>query len=417
MERLNLNKKVVAAAATLAMFAGAANAHLEVYGEVNELFQQVWTKRQDTALFSSNNYSPSKLGAMGSAHLNKCVTFGGVTELEFIPNNTRVVSQIRTEDHTNHIVYVRKVDAWIAGGMWGTLRIGLGESASWNITNISFSGTNQTSLGSSVANNFGGGIFAVKGSDATLLDPTVNAMFNAMNGIGDVNQLSGVFNTQNRVRYDTADFMGFNLSASYGHLTKGLYNSFDSSVLAADGLSRKEYADIALRYSGCWDDFMVGFGIAGGWMSRDGATYANLPTYFTAPTAGSTYRNEKFLSGSLAVEHKPSGINVAAAAGVKRKFNSFYDNHKFWYVQLGKHFCLTDYGRTDVAIDYFGGKSAVWNGDKARSYSLGVTQHFNKINSALYASLRNYNTTGTPRNYEDIFVASVGVQFKFGAML
>lgn len=412
MERFNLDKvKIMAAAATLAMFAGTASAHLEVYGEVNKLFEQVWTNKQDVGAFADNNYSPSKFGVMSSAHLNKCVTFGGIAELELLPNNTRLVSQRKTDGVNDRIVFVRKVDSWISGGQWGTLRLGLGESASWDITNISFSGTNQTSLGSSVANNAGGMIFAVKGADATTSDPTINQAFNAMNGVGD-NDL-GIYNTENRVRYDTADWMGFKVGVSYGSMIKqgnSLDQTFANNV--AGQANRKTYFDAALRYSACWDDFMFGAGIAGAWYNRDGQTTV-------APnTATGSLRHERVWSGSIAAEHKPTGFNAAVAGGVRRKIVGTLHDHKFWYVQLGKRSCLTTYGKTDVAIDYFDAKDAVYNGDKPKSFGLGVTQHFTKINSAIYASLRNYKYSDVPgKDYQDVFVASVGVQFKFGAML
>lgn len=412
MERLNLDKvKIMAAAATLAMFAGTACANVEIYAEVNRAYLQMWGNTQDTGVFVDNNYSPSKLGVMSSAHLNKCVTFGGVTELEFLPNNTRLVNQLVTEDLHNHIVLVRKVDAWVSGGMWGKLSLGLGEAASWGITNISYAGTNQTSLGSSVANNAGGMIFAVKGANALVTNPTVNVVFNALNGVGDIDQVNGVLNTKDRVRYDTADWMGFSAGVSYGNDTHQ-FTTYPAQF-GAFNRTRKTFFDVAIRYQACWDDFMVGAGVAGAWFNRDTATSDLFNTVNTA----APYQQERAWSGSIAVEHKPSGFNVAVAGGEKRKIVESNDKYKFWYVQLGKHFCFTNYGKTHLAVDYFQSKDAVFNGDKGKSWSVGVTQDLCKVHSALYAAVRNYKYDHTTASYEDIVAMTLGVQFKFGAML
>jgi hypothetical protein len=414
MERLNLDKvKIMAAAATLAMFAGTACAHLEVYGEVNKVFEQVWAEPQDAGVFADNNYSPSKLGVMSSAHLNKCTTFGGVAELEFIPNNTRLVSQIQTEDLDNHVVLVRKLDSWVSYGNFGTLRLGLGEAASWGITNISYAGTNETSLGSSVANNAGGMIFGVSGATGlTILSPTVNVVFQALNGVGDIDQVNGVLNTKDRVRYDTADWMGFKLGVSYGNDTHQFVN-YDTELTTAYTPTSRNFFDVALRYSGCWDDFMVGAGVAGAWYNRDGS----LGEIFSATTTAANAQQVRAWSGSIAVAHKPTGINAAVAGGQRRHINSTITNYNFWYVQLGYKFCFTHYGKTNAAVDYFQSKHALVSGDTGKSWGLGVTQDLTKINSAVYASVRNYKYSGSPVNYKDIFVGSVGVQFKFGAML
>ncbi|HSX20979.1 MAG TPA: hypothetical protein VLG38_07665 [Gammaproteobacteria bacterium] len=417
MDRLNLDKvKIMAAAATLAMFAGTACAHVELYAEVNKVYEQVWTEEMDTGIFGDNNYSPSKVGVMSSAHLNKCVTFGGVAELEFLPNNTRLASELVTEDLLNHIVYARKLEAWASAGMWGKLSLGLGEAASWNITNISYAGTNQTSLGSSVANNAGGMIFIIKNANnAASTSPNVNIVFNALNGVGDIDSFNGVLSTKDRVRYDTADWMGFKASVSYGNVTKNfasltLEDEITASLLAAQ--TRRTFFDVALRYSGCWDDFMFGAGVAGAWYNRDGSTREPFSTF-----AGTGYRDRRAWSGSLAVEHKPTGFNAAVAGGQRRKIVKGLDEYGFWYVQLGKKFCFTNYGKTNVAVDWFQSRNSIQNSDRGNSWSVGVTQDLCKIHSAVYASVRNYKYADTRPSYEDIFVMTLGVQFKFGAML
>ncbi len=409
MERLNLEKfKIMAAAATLAMFAGTACAHVEVYGEVNKAFEQVWADKQDTGVIVDNNYSPSKFGITGTGNLSKCTVVGGVAELQLMPNNTRLVNQLQTDSSSTRLVLARQVDSWVSGGMWGKLSLGLGYAASYGITDISYAGTNQTSLGSSVANNAGGMFFGRKNLNATIDDPTVNEVFNALNGVGDIDSLNAVFSTKERVRYDTASWMGFKLSASYGN-TANKYVLWSTQVTNPN-YSRRTYTDVALRYDACWDDFHLGAGVAGAWFTRD-------HTAATTTLAAAT-RNERAWSASIAVEHKPTGFNAAVAGGQKRQGLATHDDYEFWYIQLGKKFCFTSYGKTNFAIDYFQSKNAIVNDSKGKTFGFGVTQELQKINSALYASLRNYKYDNVPNvNYQDLFVGSIGIQFKFGAML
>lgn len=303
--------------------------------------------------------------------------------------------------------------------MWGKLSLGLGEAASWDITNISYSGTNQTSLGSSVANNAGGMIFGVKNTNPTTTNPTVNSAFNALNGIGDIDTPNGIPNTKDRVRYDTADWAGLKLSVSYGN-TAHIYSNLTTQATSTFPYTRRAFFDAAVRYMACMDDFQLGAGFAGMWYNGDGATnevFVNGATneFTAAPTT--TLRAVRGWAGSVALEHKPSGFNVAVAGGAKRKISSTLSNYKFWYVQLGKKFCVTNYGKTNFAVDYFHGKNAVINDAKSKSWSVGLTQDLHKIHSAVYAAVREYKYTYTGSNLQNLVVMTLGAQFKFGAML
>lgn len=430
MERLNLDKvKIMAAAATLAMFAGTACAHLEVYGQVNKEYLQVWGDDTiDAGVFADNNYSPSKLGVMSSAHLNKCWTFGGVAEFEFIPNNSRWVSQLQEEDPETRIVFVRKLDAWASYGSWGKVRLGLGEAATYGITDLSFAGTHETSLGAVVANMAGGMYFSGEGvnnGNPTVFSPRVRHVFQALNGVGDVNDYTGIMNTENRIRLDSGEWCGLSASVSYGNVQHKLYltnsispfnatvNSPVDEALVAGIPTRMNYFDVAVRYHGCWDDFKYAAAAGGGWYNRDGVN-----TNLDGSVTGATEDGEEFWSGSIAVEHTPSGFNAAVAGGQKFKVLSALKDYGFWYVQLGKHFCFTHYGKTHVAIDYFGSYNSRVNNDKGHSYALGITQDLNKINTHLYAGVRAYQYDDVPGvDYGSLVAASFGVLFKFGAML
>lgn len=416
MERLNLDKvKILAAAATLAMFAGAASAEsrTEVFGAVNTAIMHTSDGNQDSTLFTQNQYYPSTLGLRSATDLSKCVSMGGVSEVQFNVNSSRLVSQVQNTNDDFNVLTVRRLEAWASAGMWGKLSLGYGDAASWGITDTSFAGTNQTVIGVNVQNTAGGMYFYQKGTArATNLQPRVDRVFDSLNGIGQIDDYTGLLIQKNRIRYDSGCFYGFTLAASFGSVGDRI--DLNDNLYADDNRNQRSYTDVALRYRGDWQDFQFGAGLAWAGITRDGDVTER------DPAVGVSTRGERVWAGSIAGEHKPTGINLAVAGGVKRKQVESLDNYKFWYVQLGKHFCFTEYGMTNIAVDYFQNKDSRLNSDKGRTWGLGVSQDLNKVNSAVYASVRNYHynpENATTVRYDSVTAVNAGVLFKFGAML
>ncbi len=423
MDRLNFDKvKIFAAATTLAMFAGVACAHVEVSGLVNATYLNGDDGYKSSGLFGTNDYMPSHLGIMAKKHLNECFEVGGVVALMPVVNNTRIISQLNLNS-TNEVI-VRKADVFMSYGMWGKLSLGYGDAASWGITNMSFSGTNETVIGVSVANTAGGYYFAKQASPIVtpvFSNPQIRDVFQSLNGIGDIDDSTGLLIGKNRVRYDTAEWNGFSLGVSYGTLTHSISSDFAGTAKNpnADPLSapvantRRTFTDAAIRYMGHFCDFNLSAGIAWAYMTRDGLYY-NIPTS-TSPSG--TLRGTRTWSGSIAAEHKPTDINAAVAFGKKRFIYPTFNDYQMWYGQLGKKFCFTHHGKTKLAIEYFGGKNAWTQNAKGTEWGVGVAQDLNKVNTELYASLKSFKLKNTSTAYHKIFTGTVGVMFKFGATL
>ena len=180
---------------------------------------------------------------------------------------------------------------------------------------------------------------------------------------------------------------------------------------------------MALRFEEKFADFKVSAGIAAAKYSRNGILVGDYNTAASAlgiTLPSGTARGQKLWAGSVAVEHVHTGINAAASYANRRKGTSALSNQKVWFVQLGKHFDFTHYGKTNLVLDYYQGKNSLLNTDKSKSYSVGVVQDLDKANSAVYATVRSYkynpNSASTTR-FKAMKVASVGMLFKFGAML
>lgn len=422
MERLNLDKfKILAAAATLAMFAGTACAEVELFAQANRALSHTDDGFQQSTLFVDNAFSPSTLGVKSMAHLNKCVSFGGIAEVQLNANNSRMVNQVNNNETDSDFVQVRRLDTYISAGMWGKLSLGYGDAASYGITRMSYARTGDTVSASTVGDLAGGMLFHPSASTVatTYANPSVNMTFNPIDGVGSFDSLTGRYDQKARIRWDSDKWNGLGLAVSFGNVQE--VDLFVSGVNAITTTTRS-YVDVALRYEGNFDDFMLSAGIAYAEFSKDGIiTNANGTTAPT--TTAALARSNRLWAGSIAAEHKCTGINLAFSYGNKRQIVPASNNQKAWFIQLGKHFDFTHYGKTNIALDYFQGKNALVNNDKSKSYAIGVTQDMDKVNSSVYATVRSYkytngvNRAGTVTAFNSMWVGSVGFLVKFGAML
>lgn len=461
MDRLNLDKvKILAAAATLAMFAGGASAGaVDLHGQLNRMVSFTNDGHQSNALFLDNDFSPSMFGMSANYAVDKCTAMGGVLDITTSPNNSRLVSQIRNADIGYHFATVRRADVWVSYGKLGRVSLGYGDAASYGITRMSYSNTGETVSSAQVSNLAGGMMFHAKNGNATGLPangaadavgnfpgtaPTIAQAFNSLDGIGSIFDNTDLYRQKNRVRWDSCEWCGFMASVSHGSVQPYYLAGRENTDLAitpwGHQSTTRSFTDAALRYEGNWCDFMFSGAVAWAQISHDWYNnYQNLngtDGHFDVWTRTATAdRRMRLWAGSVAAEHKCTGINVAASYGNLRKMASSLNNAKTWFVQVGKHNCWMPYGQTDLVVDYSYGKDTLINKDKSKSFGVGVVQHVDKANSQVYATYRyhkydlpgaatllaqgNTNTFGnaTVTEFDTINVISVGVLFKFGAML
>ena len=424
MDRLNLDKfKILAAATTLAMFAGVASAEHEVqlYGQLNRALMGTRDGYRDNTFFIDNANSGSMVGLKAHSHLNKCVTVGGVLETEFNAGNSLNVNQLAADDADNKIILMKTGDVWVAhSGLWGRLTVGYGPAASYGITRMSYSRAGDTVSSANVANVGGAMRFQATTTTGDSTALTVFDAFTNPDGVGAYDR-TGYYRSQDRVRWDSGVWNGLTLGVSYGKTNTRDLVATDFSRL--QGMNR-DFTDVALRYEQKFDDFMVSAGLAWAKFSRN-----QVLTEQEAATVSSTLgvtlpaaiaRGQRQWGGSVAAMHVPTGVNAAVSYGVRRKADSSLTNQKVWFVQLGKHFHFTHYGKTNLVLDYFKGKNALVNTDSSKSYALGVVQDLDKVNSSVYASVRKFKynpNSATTTRFKAMNVGYVGFMFKFGAML
>lgn len=400
MERLNLkNLRVLTAATTLAMFAGTASADLELYGHLNRAMLHVDDGFESAPHFVDNPHSESRLGVKSHMHVNNCMEFGGVAELQFNANNTYDISQhVHTDDpevaQVRNQVTIRHLDVYWMHVDFGKFSLGRGDAVTNKITEKSYSGMGDTVLHSRVADYAAGFTFHPDGSTArapfrnsttVATDVTVATTFDNFDGAG---------RQHDRVAWMSPEWNGFTVGVSHGHTNPG-----------SDALNRstQTFSDVAVNYEGEWDDFKFMAGVGYERRTKD-----------TNVVASDT---PKTLGGSLAIQHNPTEFNVAVAYSKREFLANARDDGKMYYVQLGKHFDWLKYGKSHVGVDYFKGEDTRVNNDESKSYGVGFVQDFDRANTQAYVGYRHYDYERPGTTYDNMWAVMMGVKFSFGAML
>ncbi len=345
---------------------GNEDVKLTISGQINRglLYADDGT---DTALLNvDNDNSSTRLRFEGFGRYNEEISVGTVFEVQFESNSTADIkidgsAPTETDNFTQ-----RKLEIYFDHARYGRIWLGQGDTASNGTSEVDLSGTAVINY-SGIADLAGGIQF---GGFADPLDPANNPQINGV--YGNIDGLS----RDDRIRYDTPNFGGFSLAASY-----------------AD--SRK--SDVALRFAG---DVGGGFKVAGA------VAYAIFDDI------------DSRVNGSLSVLHS-SGFNVTGAAGMRDlqagAANPARDPF-FWYAKLG-YIWSGGIGDTAFAVDYAVAEeiqpTIASTGDEFTSYGIFVVQKIDKIATELYLGARNHELDRTGQNYDDIFAVLGGARIKF----
>ncbi|HBS50187.1 MAG TPA: porin [Rhodobacteraceae bacterium] len=172
-----------------------------------------------------------------------------------------------------------------------------------------------------------------------------------------------------RLRYDTPKWRGFSLAVAAG-----------TDVI--DGGDRN--ADIALRYDRVRGDYRISAGL------------------------GYAFKEDREVrSGSLSVLHRPSGLNLTAAAGHSSVGGAY------GYAKLGRALDLWAMGETAVSPDLYHGTDIAGRASRSRSWGLAVVQSVEARNIEAFALLRRYAHDSPLADYRDATALLAGVRWKF----
>ncbi len=343
---------------------------LRFYGQINKGVLS-YDDGQETESYGliDNDNSNTRFGLTYSQDFAETWTYLGTIEVGYAPfstSNTSILQQSPPSsayDFTN--ANIRKIDNKFSSPRYGSFWIGQGDMASNSTAEVDLSGT--TVIGySSVADTAAGQL--LRQSDGGLSNIKIKDAFTNYDGLS----------RKVRIRYDTPLWSGFGLRTSYGR-----------DLLSDDeDVREQDLYDIAATYEGEFDDFKVVAQTAYSWKGSD-------ITIFSA-------------SGS--VLHMPTGLSVTAAAGGQDKDDV---SGSYGYIKLGWQGDLVPWGKTAIAVDYYGGSDIAADGSDSESYALSVVQNIPRYNTELWLTWRAYDYSEADTDFDSASAFFAGARFKF----
>lgn len=339
---------------------------VQIYGQVNQAFLATDDGDSSDYYVVDNDNSSSRMGIIGTAKATDDVTVGAKFEFEYQSNASNVVNQDNksgqgyANDGTSDAFNDRHIDAWLEHDSFGKLSIGKGSTASDGTSEVDLSGTSV--VGYSSVTDMAGGILFYDDDTNMLSAITTGSVFSNFDGLG----------RDERLRYDSPKFFGFNISGS---------------ILSGDG------GDIALRYAAQWRDFK--FAAA--------AAYANNDD---------NNRWDDQFNGSASVLHS-SGINFTLAGGERNLDTSGRDDPTFYYAKLGYRQNFFSIGESAFSIDYNRTNDLALDGDEADSYGFQFVQNFKEWGAEYYLGYRYYDLDRSIVDTDAINAVMSGVRVKF----
>lgn len=374
-------KASVAAAALFAVAVPVAEAgsisngngnSVTISGQINKAVLYFDDGKTENAAVVDNDNSGTRFRILGSGKVNEAVSVGSALEVEFQDNAANSYSIADTNsnggagaDAFGQSTFAsRRAEAYISHKQFGKISIGQGPTAS--------DGTAETSLS-------GAGMAAAGGfnfNDNSQLIRTSNQasdVFGATTWGSKQTNLDGL-SRNDRVRYDSPTFAGFQVSGS-----------------ALSGGA----GDVALRYGGKF----------GGVAVKAAASYVNRASQSTSVDSQWVI--------SAAAEHE-SGINIRGQVGKADNKGTTRDDAQIWAIGLGYDASLTSMGATSFAVGYQINEDVAADGDEMTMVDFGVVQHIKDAGTELYlgVTLLEFDDA-TTTSYEDATSIIAGTRIKF----
>lgn len=345
---------------TAEVSSGNDDISLTLSGQVNRGILYVDDGTETAVLNVDNDNSSTRVRFVGVGRYDEEISAGTVFEVQFESNSTADIKIDGSSPGESDSFTQRKLELYFDHARFGRIWLGQGDTASNGSSEVDLSGTDVVGY-SGIADMAGGIEFGGFG-----VGPQINEVFSNFDGLS----------RDDRIRYDTPNFGGFSLAASY-----------------AD--SRK--SDVAIRFAG---DIGAGLKLAG---AVAYAINGNVDSQ---------------INGSLSLLHD-SGFNITGAAGVQDlQFGATNPNRDptFWYAKLG-YIWSGGIGDTAFAIDYAAAEevedTVAASGDEFTSYGVFVVQNVDKIATELYLGARNHELDRVGQNFDDVFAVLGGARVKF----
>ena len=337
---------------------------LSISGHVNKAVLFAKDGRSERTLIVDNASDTTRLTLTAEGPVNEDISFGAQIQVELSSNNSGIVTLHTGAGDNNQLnrgFTERVAEVTMVSKRFGKISLGQGSTATDTIVESDLSGT-------AVSGNYAdsaqiGSSFVFFNDQTKAFDgPAVSDVVVSLNGSLD-----------DRIRYDTPTIAGFTGSASFTSGGPG---------------------ELALRFADKIGPFELAAALG----------YANL--------SGINATVDDQVVGSVAVLHE-SGLNAAFSAGKRNHKAAARDDGKSIYGKVGYIAKVFGVGPTAFGVDYGAYNDYGQNDDKAKTYSIGVVQHFEDIGSQIYLLGKTYELDRTAADYDNINLLMIGTRVQF----
>ena len=331
---------------------------VKISGQINRQVAYAEDGNNDKFYHTDSDNSPSRINIEAQGKVSEDLTVGARVETGYQDNRPLEVNQ--NNENSGFDFTSRWIEAYIASQRFGKLGVGKGFASSFYFQETDLSGTQVVSL-LSPGNLFGGLLFYSNDTD-DYTDIRVADVF------VDLENLSIV----NRVRYDSPQFYGFQLSGSSGS---------------------NQRHDVTLR-----------------WKNEIGSFKFSGATAYQRNSFGGLL--DWRVDGALSTLHKPSGLSLTAGA-FQGKANSDNRHLHGYGVKAGWRKKFFDFGETALSIDYVENDDASSSDEEGKTYSAFVVQDIERWGMQVYGGYRYYDLDRQGLDTKSIHVPVIGTRKMF----
>ncbi len=374
---------------------GTKGGSLELSGQVNRALLFSADGKQNQVNFVDNDSSSTRFRLKAKYPFDDDISAGSTLEVQIESNSSNTsagFSQFARDDDPNAFT-LRIAEVWAKSRSFGKVSLGQGKTASDGTSEMDLSGTALV-MGSDAEDRAGSLCFRREnGEQFGVTDTFANTCGARFQITRMFDNLDGL-DREDRIRYDTPQFYGFQVS---------------TSAISQGGW------DVAGRFTGeLFDNVKIAAAVA---FARAGQTSSIDGTQ---------------INGSISALHKPTGLNITFAGGNLNQHRETprvpgagvsTDDASFWYVKGGWTGKILDMGKTSVAVDFYRSNNEDGgNGNIATAIGFGGVQKVDRIATELYLGVTRFNLesdalvagAGTPTNeFHAIWTVLAGARVKF----
>lgn len=308
---------------------------------------------------TTQSFSQTRVRWIGTGKINDDLTAQTYIEMGNNTSNSNAQSLDDRADVNGNALTDRFAELRITSKTLGRIYLGQGATGSDGTSEADLSGTGIISLNGS-GPLIGGNEFFTNSNTGAATGITVASVFNNLDGDS----------RDNRIRYDTPKFGGFQVTASHGN---------------------GDRSGIALRFGGEISGVKIKAAVA----------YTNF----------GLNADQEIFNGSVSVL-LPLGLSLTFGAGDQATHASSVDD-EWIYGKIGYKFNGLELGQTRLYADYSKNEDVTAVNDEATYVGVGVVQIIEPLGAELYLNYRNFDLDrpGTPT--DDVDVTTLGMRVSF----